>query len=217
MGKKQKMVLRLAVYALGTATLALGVVLNTKTGMGTSAIISVPYAISVAGRWDLGHVTFFFYVFCALMQWALDRKRFRAWEWLQLAVSFVTSGCIGFFDRCIPMASEGLAARFVVLALAIVATGVGSSLIVMMELVANPADGLARTVGKLAGREFGFGKNVLDLCCVLTAAGIGLLFEGRIVGIGIGTICSAIFIGRCIALTNRLFRQPIQRAAGLAG
>lgn len=217
MGKKQKILLRLAVYALGTVTLALGIVLNTKTGMGTSAIISVPYAIFVAGKWDLGRVTFFFYVFCVLMQWVLNRKDFRVWEWLQLAVSFLTSGCIGIFDRCIPMASGGLAVRFGVLVLAIVATGVGSSLIVMMELVSNPADGLARTVGKLAGREFGFGKNVLDLACVLTAAGIGLLCRGRIVGIGVGTICSAIFIGRCIALTDRLFRWPIRQAAGLVG
>ncbi len=91
MGKKQKILLRLAVYALGTVTLALGIVLNTKTGMGTSAIISVPYAISVAGKWDLGRVTFFF--LCVL---CFDAVGFESEGFSCLGVAAVGSQ---FFDQ----------------------------------------------------------------------------------------------------------------------
>ena len=113
------------------------------------------------------------------------------------------------------MAPDSLALRFLVLSMAIVATGFGSSLIVMMELAANPADGFARTLGKLVGREFGFGKNMMDLGCVAISASIGLLFGGKIVGIGVGTVFSAIFIGRCVAFTNWLIKSRVQRAVGI--
>ena len=207
--------LRLFIYLAGIIILAFGIVLNTKTNMGVSAIISVPFSIAAVWGINLGVMTFFFYVFCIFMQWVLDRKNFGIREMLQIVVSFITSWFINLFDQSIPMAPDSLALRFLVLSMAIVATGFGSSLIVMMELAANPADGFARTLGKLVGREFGFGKNMMDLGCVAISASIGLLFGGRIVGIGVGTVFSAIFIGRYVALTNWLIKSRVQRAVGI--
>lgn len=133
----------------------------------------------------------------------------------RLWLSFIHS----WSSTCRPAASHGAGFPwpFVswLLSMAILATGFGSSLIVMMELAANPADGFARTLGKLVGREFGFGKNMMDLGCVAISASIGLLFGGKIVGIGVGTVFSAIFIGRCVAFTNWLIKSRVQRAVGI--
>ena len=35
------------------------------------------------------------------------------------------------------------------------------------------------------------------------------------IGIGVGTVFSAIFIGRCVALTNWLIKSRVQRAVGI--
>ena len=63
--------LRLFIYLAGIIILALGIVLNTKTNMGVSAIISVPFSIAAVWGINLGVMTFFFYVFCIFMQWVL--------------------------------------------------------------------------------------------------------------------------------------------------
>ena len=66
--------LRLAIYIAGGIILALGITLNTKTCLGVSPIVSVPYCISVLAQFPLGILTFLFYGFCILLQFLLLRK-----------------------------------------------------------------------------------------------------------------------------------------------
>ena len=42
--KQKKWILRIALYLIGIMVLALGITLNTKTNLGVSPIISMPYA-----------------------------------------------------------------------------------------------------------------------------------------------------------------------------
>lgn len=76
MRNTRQIFLRLFIYLAGIIILALGIVLNTKTNMGVSAIISVPFSIAAVWGINLGVMTFFFYVFCIFMQWVLDLEEF---------------------------------------------------------------------------------------------------------------------------------------------
>ena len=49
--EKKNYVARAAIYAMGLVILAAGITMNTKTGLGVSTIISVPFAIS--SIWDV--------------------------------------------------------------------------------------------------------------------------------------------------------------------
>ena len=49
-GRKQ-LANRLIFYGIGIVILALGITLNTKTGLGVSALVSIAY--TVAGAWNL--------------------------------------------------------------------------------------------------------------------------------------------------------------------
>ena len=42
-------------YCIGLMILALGIILNTKTGLGVSPIISIPYSISKIWNINLGN------------------------------------------------------------------------------------------------------------------------------------------------------------------
>ena len=48
--KQKKWILRIALYLIGIMVLALGITLNTKTNLGVSPIISMPYAVAQIGR-----------------------------------------------------------------------------------------------------------------------------------------------------------------------
>lgn len=53
----KKMVNRIIIYVAGLLVLALGIILNTKAGLGVSPIISVSYSISQINGFNFGNTT----------------------------------------------------------------------------------------------------------------------------------------------------------------
>lgn len=85
-----------------------------------------------------------------------------------------------------------------------------------MKIVPNPEDGLAQAVGDALHKGMGFGKNTIDFISVLITCGIGFIFAGHLVAIGLGTVCAMIGVGRAIALFNHLFKTKMDKLAGLS-
>lgn len=131
--------LRLAIYIAGGIILALGITLNTKTCLGVSPIVSVPYCISVLAQFPLGILTFLFYGFCILLQFLLLRREFEPIRLCQIFMSFVTSLFIQVFDTILPV-PEPLPFRLLLLTAAILLTGIGAAMTVAMQICPNPAD-----------------------------------------------------------------------------
>ena len=201
---------RLAIYLGGIVVLAFGITLNTKTLLGVSPIISMPYCVSVLTDTPLGVLTFTFYGIFIFLQFVLLRKEFELTRLLQIFMSLFTSIFIQIFDVILPeFHSVGM--RLVMLAAAIIFTGIGAAITVGMQIVPNPADGLAEVIGRKLGKDFGFGKNAFDLLSLAISASIGLIFSRQVIGIGVGTVCAMIFTGRVIALLQR----PIDRLMGI--
>ena len=148
------------------------------------------------------------------MQILLLRKNFQPYQLLQVVVSLITSQFINLFDWLLNIQPQNLGQKVLVLVAAILVTAVGAATMVMMELVPNPADALAKVFGDLTGHGLGLGKNIFDGSCFVLSLIIGFVFTGGIVGIGVGTICAVIFIGRSIAVYNHFFREPLRKMAG---
>lgn len=197
---------RLAIYSIGLIILALGITLNTKTGLGVSPIISIPYNISQIWHLNLGTMTFIFYTILVMIQILLLRKDFKIYQLLQIVMSLVTSFFIDIFDRMIPAVTPAFG-RILILFLAIILTGIGAALTVGMEIIPNPADGLANVIGQKLNKGFGLGKNIFDFSCLVLSVIISLCFAGHITGIGIGTILSMIFTGRVVAFSGQWIRK----------
>ena len=64
---KKDIFLRIVFYAAGLLILALGIILNTKSGLGVSPIISVAYSIATIGGFNFGNITFLIPKFIASM------------------------------------------------------------------------------------------------------------------------------------------------------
>lgn len=217
---KRKLINRLLSYGLGIVILALGITLNTKTGLGVSALVSIAYTVANAWNLNLALMTFLLYTCFALIEvglkWGfLPPLRKVIWkDLLQIPFSLAFSLLLNVFGGIIPVA-EHVGAQIVMLVLAIVCTGIGAAMIVDMHLIPNPADGLAQTLGMVTKKGMGLGKNLLDCSCVGISAVIGFVARGRLIGIGIGTIAAMIGVGRVVALFNRCFETKLCRTAGV--
>ena len=199
------------------AVLALGITLNTKTGLGVSPIISVAYSVSQIFSLNFGDMTFLLYTLFVLIQLVLrDRSEWIA-TLLQIVVSLIFSRLLNLCAALVSYnsASHGLAANLALLALAIFLTGLGVAMTVNMRLVPNPGDGIVQAIAEKIGRDQGFTKNLFDIGCVCATVAVGLCFAREVVGIGIGTIAAMIGVGRSVALVNGLFKDKMEAAAGI--
>ena len=203
--------------------LACGISLNTKTDLGVSPLISMPFAVSQIWHLNFAFLAFLMYTAFTILEIFLEGDSRKWTDWLQLPFSLAFSLLLQFFDtgfdvllQSLELTDPSLAARFVMLAIAVMMTGIGVSMSVNMKLIPNPADGLAKVVGERCKRNLGFGKNLIDITSVAITCCIGMLASGSIIGVGIGTLAAMICVGRCIFAFNYMFRDKMLQAAGLA-
>ena len=185
---------RVGYYLMGVMILAAGLVLNTKTGLGATAINSVPYSLSLFTGITMGTFTTAMYLVFVAIQIAI-RRRFRAQELLQLPFSVVFGWVVDVYDRLFAFQAGGILAAAALLALAIGMISLGVILTVSMNLVPNPADGFVNAIAEALGAPFSRVKNIFDIAMAAVACVIGLVGFGQIAGVGVGTLLSALLVG----------------------
>lgn len=232
---KKSYVYRGFFYGTGLLILALGITLNTKTGLGVSPIISVPYSISTIWNLNFGNMTLVVYLLFVLVELMLhvwhgkgkqNGKRLR-WlllsDLLQFPLSLVFTRFLNLFGIWIPDLAATYAGhfagsfvgRFLFLLLAIVLTGIGAAMSLNMRLVPNPGDGIVQAIADVWGKSVGFTKNCFDLLNICITITVGLLFHGSIVGIGVGTVAAVLGVGRAIAAFNYFSKCKMDALAGI--
>jgi uncharacterized membrane protein YczE len=142
-----------------------------------------------------------YYLLLILLQKLLLGKDFLPLQYMQFLASLLTSLFIQGWDMLLPLFSP-MWLRIAALVLGIVITALGASLSLALDIVPNPADGLAHAVGKKLRRNVGLGKNLIDLVSIAVSLALGLIFAGRVLGIGPGTVCAMLLTGRVMALVH---------------
>ena len=212
----RQLVTRWVIYLAGMLLLAMGLTLNTKTGLGASAIVSVAHTISLCTGFTLGNITLVTYLLFIAAQFVLKGSKRNWLDLLQLVVSVVFTRVLDFIKAAVPYQSgQNLLCDFLLLFLSVVLTGTGAAMVLGMDLVPNPADGIVNALSMRSGKEVGICKSCFDIVNVAVALLIGLFNGNLLMGVGIGTIISMLCIGRYISLFNKHFRKKIRIAAGL--
>ena len=227
---------RWAFYMLGLLVLAAGLTLNTKAGLGVSAIISVSSSISEVFGFSFGNTTLGLYSVFIVIEIILHTIRDRNYEKntaealknagrrnrklvllmdiLQLPLSIVFTRFLNIFSALIPdFALGGMAVRVLVLLTAIAFTGIGAAMSLNMRIIPNPGDGIVQAIADCVNKEVGFTKNCVDVVNILISTSIGLIFAGHLAGVGIGTVLAVVGVGRVIAVFNHLFYDRMNRLA----
>lgn len=229
---KKSSVYRIIFYVTGLLILALGIILNTKSGLGVSPIISVSYSISTILDMNFGNITFVLYTVFVMIELILHTVRNRkegkilesearrslplvlGMDILQLPLSLVFTRFMNLFSAWIP-APTGLASQFLVLAGGIICTGIGAAMSLNMRIIPNPGDGIVQAISDCIHKPVGFTKNCFDLLNICITISVGLIFAHKLIGVGIGTVVAVLGVGRVIALFNHLFMKKMTETAGV--
>ena len=103
--------------------------------------------------------------------------------------------------------------RLLALAVGCAVLGFGISVEVAPRVLMVPGEGIVQAIAVVTGRQFGNVKTAFDATLVSTALLLSLLFFHlihvfhQLQGLGIGTIFSALAVGRFVDLYNR--RLPL--------
>lgn len=221
-GSKKQTLNRAIIYTAGMIILAMGITLNTKTLLGVSPLISMPYSVSQITGLNFATLCFIMYALFVFIEIWLEGDRRTKIDWLQIpysmAFSIVLQLCDDAYEgfmAALGLSIESFPARLALLVVAIAMVGIGVSMSVSMKLIPNPADGLAREVGIKLKKGLGLGKNAIDITAVAITCIIGLVSVHHIVGVGLGTVAAMIGVGRAVAAFNYFALEPMKRAAGL--
>lgn len=214
MNTKEKNILRIVLYILGLNLTALGLILNTKSSFGSSPIVSVSYTISLlTDTISYSNLTFVLYLIMIIVELLLNKKNNMSIIsiLLQIPVSFLMTRLMSFYDSLFDLSHSSLVIRIIDLVLAIIIIGVGAALTLSLNLVPNPGDGFVDAIAKYTGLSLSLTKNIIDISFTSVSLLLGLIFRKEIIGVGIGTIFAMIFVGRVIAIFNKLFLDRLKK------
>lgn len=211
--KQRKLGIKIICFIIGVYINAFGIDLVTKGNLGTSPISSVAYVLSL--RFDalsFGMATFLMNAVFLVMQIIILRGRFNLPLLLQLPASFL----LGFFVN-VNMAlldflnPTNLFMQLISVLLGCLILGLGISIEVAPNIVKIPGEGIVYTMSEVYHGVFGHIKVSFDITLVIISVILSFIFFGRLNGLGIGTIISALLVGRFVNLFNRLLTPTYDR------
>ena len=203
------------IYVAGMMIIAMGITFSTKSGLGISPMTSAPYALAKSLNLSFSKTVFFVYVIMVFVQVMIKGKD-RVWrDFLQIPSSFIFTSFLNWFETLVTIEYHTLWQNLIISVIGSVLVGIGFAMMVDMQVVPNPPDGLIFVVSEYTKKELGFWKNIFDFAFVIIAGVIDLLSAGKLVSIGIGTVLAMIITGRVVALVNALFKERMLEQAGI--
>ncbi len=215
-GHKRRLALRYLFFALGVAINSFGIAVITKAAVGTSPISSVAYVLDLAFEPTLGEFTFAVNLLFIAVQVVLLRRDFQPIQFLQLVVNVVFSALIDVSMSLLGgFAPQGIVAEVATLLAGCAILAFGIAVEVAPNVIVVPGEGAVRAISSVSAKPFGTCKVAFDVTLVCIALVLSLLFFHGIRGLGLGTIISALLVGRIVNVYNR-FLPFIARIAALS-
>lgn len=193
-------------YIFGLFLITLGVAFSIKSGLGSTPVASIPYALNLILKWDLGITTFIFQIFLVFLELILLRNNFKRKHFLQVFVSLIfgvfTSFSISLVSF-VPQASNmPVALLMSVVSVFLIALGI--FFYVPTNLVPISVEGATQAIAIVTKRSFPQIKICFDVTVVISSLILSYVFLGNFGSVGIGTIIGAVFIGYTVKLIHKI-------------
>ena len=192
---------RIMWFVVGVLLSSFGIALITKAAWGTSPVSTIPYVLSDRFPLTYGEFTFICNTLFVIGQFVLLGRACRPIQILQMGVNLIFSFGIDasmMLLSWIDVSPVAVDALLVVLGCASLAFGI--SLEVASDVLFVPGDGMARAIAIRLGADFGKVKVCFDVSLVAIAAVLSLIFFFHLDGLGLGTIVSALAVGRLVTI-----------------
>ena len=165
------------------------------------------YSISEIYQISLGTASILCYLIFVLLQCLFSRKVTLPYL-LEIPLSFLFGWLTDLYDLVIPAIPGPLPLQLVLFGGTMFLTAMGVFLCVKTNLVLTPTDGIVQTMSQVFHLPFSGVKNGFDLSLVAISAVLCLANHTPFYGIGVGTVLSAVCLGRIIRLYEKhLFQR----------
>lgn len=188
---------RLINYLIGLNVLVLGITLNTRSLLGVSAFTTLPYALKEMTPISFGVANIMLYMVLVVAQLLIERK-LKMDILLEVPFSFIMGYILDLYQIIIPASPESLGLRIVILLAGNICTAFGVYTMVQSHLVLAPVDGVILSISNHYNKAYSLCKNCFDITMILSTIILCLVTRSPFYGIGVGTIFSALCVGRII-------------------
>lgn len=191
--------------------MGMGITFVTKSNLGTSAISSIPYVLSLDFKLSFGVFTFIINVMLFFIQLIILGRELPKNQYLQLLVApilgFFIDVWMNIFGFLNPI---NYINKLAVSVLGCIVIAISIILQLKANVVTNPVEGMVKTISYKTDIEFGKVKVYFDLILVLTASALSLILMGEIRGIREGTLITAILVGILIRVISKIERGVLK-------
>ena len=193
---------------IGLTIMSFGVALSIRANLGTSPISSVPYVSSLFSPLSVGNASIVMHCVMILAQILILRRQYEPIQLLQLPVAVV----FGWLTDGAMWATGAVACgaywqQWLVCILGILLVGIGVSFEVTAGVVTLAGEGTVLALCRVLPVKFGTMKVTFDVCLVLTACLLSLVFLGQLQGVQEGTVAAAL----CVGMVARQLNKPLGR------
>ena len=199
------MIKRCMLYMIGLKLIASAVVLKIRYALGVAAFSSVMYSISEIYHISLGTASIICYLVFVLIQCILSKKITLTYI-LEVPLSLAFGLLTDFYDWIIPALAFSFWLRLLLFSMTMFVTAMGVFLCVKTDLVLTPTDGIVKTISEVFRLPFSLVKNTFDISLVAVSVLLCLGNHTELYGIGVGTVLSALCIGRMIKMYETMWQ-----------
>lgn len=207
---------KIGIYVLGLFVLAFGISVSVKSNLGVSPVSSLPYVLSRIADIEMGYFTMAVFISFIVVQLFILRREFKILSSIQILVSiafgyFVNLSNFLLHDFATP---SSMVLRVVLAVSSAALCGLGIFLYIAPRIMPLPGEGLTEAISYKTGKPFSRIKVYFDLTMVVFSLAFSMGFLGRIDGIGIGTLISALLIGKFVGIFSNLLKEKVQTFLG---
>lgn len=180
---------------------AFGISVITKAMLGTSAISSLPFVLSLFTPLTMGQYTIALNVLFILLEMAMmkkseiKQKRYEIFSQLPIGILFGLFIDISMHYLLSWLSPVCYVAQISALLVGCLILSMGISLAVKAHVAMVSGEYLVNVIAKFINKEFGVIKVCFDVTLVLIASSLSLFFLHDIQGVREGTVIAALIVG----------------------
>lgn len=191
--------------------LALGVTFSVIADFGVAPVSSLAYSITLITKLSLGITVLLANILFIMIQFIISKKFEFVNYLVQLMITFVFSAFIDvtmFLATFLPDANTFFI-QLIYLFLSLILIALGIFLYLHSSLTMLPYDNLLPVISKRFNITISKTKVLCDVVTVSSALILSIIFLHSLGSIGIGTIISALTIGRILGVFISRFSKPL--------
>jgi hypothetical protein len=192
-------------FLLGLVVMVFGVAMFIKADIGAPCGDTVSIVVSRFTLLSIGQCIIIFHVLCILAQIALSR-RLSVKHLFQLPLAVIFGMLIDLFLHLMSFEFSGIVSRFVFLTAGMVIFSFGLRVMLGINLMLMPPEGLVREVSAKSRWSIAQAKIAYDIAVTFTAVILSVILAGNaFLVVNVGTVVCAVGTGPLIGVFTRLF------------